>query len=165
MVKTGKAMMILAWIVALAMLTYVFYWRNQLINKPNRQLAHTTTSHGVVEVMLKPDADHHYVFTGQINGVSVEFFIDTGATDVTLPSSIARQLNLPKGIAMRAQTANGVVTVYKTRLRELSIGPIKLYNVSASINPSMKGKQVLLGMSALKSIEFSQTNNELLLRH
>jgi len=62
------------------------------------------------------------------------------------------------------QTANGMVTVYKTEIEQLSIGNIFLYNVAAHINPAMKSDAILLGMSALKKVEFSQKGKLLTLR-
>jgi aspartyl protease family protein len=61
-------------------------------------------------------------------------------------------------------TANGSITVYPTKLQQLSIGNIYLYDVSAHINPSMQSDQILLGMSALKRVEFSQIGKQLILR-
>jgi aspartyl protease family protein len=61
-------------------------------------------------------------------------------------------------------TANGQVTVIKTLIKELRIGSIVLYDVAANINPGMKSDEILLGMSALKRVEFSQRGKELTLR-
>jgi aspartyl protease family protein len=60
-------------------------------------------------------------------------------------------------------TANGPITVFETRISELSIGDITLFNVRASINPAMPPPQILLGMSALKQIEFVQRGDSLTL--
>ena len=102
--------------------------------------------------------------TGQINRQPVEFLLDTGATDVVIPEAIARQLNLRVGRPHLASTANGTITVYSTIIDELGIGDIILYNVRASINPAMRPPSVLLGMSALKQIEFIQKGDSLTLR-
>ena len=65
---------------------------------------------------------------------------------------------------MRVNTANGVATAYATRLSSLRMGAIELYDVSASIVPGMGGEQILLGMSVLKQVDFSQIGDELTLR-
>ena len=57
-----------------------------------------------------------------------------------------------------------MVTVYSTSVDELLIGNIVLHDVQASITPSMPGDTILLGMSALKQIEFTQRDNTLTLR-
>jgi aspartyl protease family protein len=56
------------------------------------------------------------------------------------------------------------VTVFDTQLDQLSIGDITLKNVNASINPSMDMGEILLGMSALKEIEFTQRGDQLTLK-
>ncbi len=61
-------------------------------------------------------------------------------------------------------TANGLVTVYETRVEQLTIGGIELSNIKASINPAMSPPGVLLGMSALEQIEFNQKGDSLTLR-
>jgi len=61
-------------------------------------------------------------------------------------------------------TANGTITVHNTTLATLSIGNITLSNVSASINPAMHDLEILLGMSALKDIEFTQRGDQLTLK-
>jgi len=61
-------------------------------------------------------------------------------------------------------TAAGVVPVFSTTINRLTLGQIELSGVSASITPSMRGETILLGMSALKQIEFTQRGNTLTLR-
>jgi aspartyl protease family protein len=62
-------------------------------------------------------------------------------------------------------TANGRATGYRTRLDELTLGEIRLHNVRALITSGMDGDEVLLGMSALKQLEFTQRAGTLVLRH
>ena len=106
----------------------------------------------------------HYLVNGQINNSPVAFLLDTGATDVVVPEDTAKRLNLPYGYRSQAMTANGQVTIYRTKINELQIGEIRLYNVDASINPAMADGAILLGMSALSKIEFTQSGNTLTLR-
>ena len=116
-----------------------------------------------IEVPLKRNRQGHYLLVGQINGEDVEFLLDTGATDVVVPASTARRLGLPYGMRGRAMTANGPVTIYHTRSDELQLGKIRLTNIDASINPTMEGA-ILLGMTALGQIEFSQRADTLTLK-
>lgn len=161
--RMGKGMIIIAWVLALGLLTYYFTHRQNTLNNPNQQV-NSQASNGHIEVVLRRNQNNHYVFDGLINGQSVTFFVDTGATDVTIPQAIATKLGLQRGYPAYAQTANGTITVYSTQLASLSIGQIKLKNVRATINPSMGGSQILLGMSALKQLKFSQQNGQLTLQ-
>ena len=106
----------------------------------------------------------HYVANGFINGSSVTFLLDTGATDVAVPETLASSLGLKKGLPFVSQTANGTVTSWRTRLDEVRIGTIVLTDVRASILPSMTGMDVLLGMSFLKQLELVQRGETLTLR-
>ena len=102
---------------------------------------------------------------GTVNNVPVLFLLDTGATDVAIPELIALTAGLQRGNTSRASTANGVVTVYSTQVAELTLGNIVLKDVKASITTSMVGDTILLGMSALRQVEFSQRGDELTLRY
>ncbi len=159
----GRGMLAIFWLLMVGLLTWVFgNWESDQIN-PN------TTPGGSVnaqyrEVILDSNRQHHYVATGKINGKTVTFLLDTGATDVVIPQQLANTLGLQRGSSQLAATANGNVRVYTTRLNHLQLGNIQLHDVKASINPGMRGDGVLLGMSALKSIDFSQRNGQLILR-
>ena len=60
--------------------------------------------------------------------------------------------------------ANGRATGHRTRLDRLRLGDIELRDVAALIAPGMDGDEVLLGMSALKQLEFNQKGGTLVLR-
>jgi aspartyl protease family protein len=158
--KLGKGMIIMAWVLGLLLLTWYFNHRNATQENPNQNLATTGQT-----VILQRNASHHYVFTGSINNQSTVFLLDTGATDVTIPQKLAQQLALKKGYPYKASTANGTITVYATIIETLSLGSIVLHNVRAVINPSMGGNEVLLGMSALKNLQFSQKGEQLTIKN
>ena len=90
--------------------------------------------------------------------------LDTGASDVAIPAELAQELGLERGAPVQYQTANGVVTAYRTVIDSVSIGPMIIRNVAASINPGMRDMEILLGMSVLKHVEFTQRGDILILR-
>ena len=94
----------------------------------------------------------------------LSLLLDTGATDVVIPEALADQLQLKRGRRGRAMTANGPVTIFSTTISQLTIGDISLHNVNASINPGMRPPSILLGMSALKQVEFVQSGRSLTLK-
>ena len=65
---------------------------------------------------------------------------------------------------MQFQTANGIARGFAARLDEVALGPIVLQDVQAGITSGMRGNEVLLGMSFLKHIEFTQRGDTLTLR-
>jgi len=90
--------------------------------------------------------------------------LDTGATDVAIPERVARQLDLARGAPVQVSTANGRTEGYRTRLNSVQLGDIRLRDVRAMVVPGLDGDQILLGMSALKQLEFTQRSGTLLLR-
>lgn len=130
-------------------------------DNPNRGLDGAATG----EVRLVQDRGGHYVAPGWINGRPVQFLLDTGATEVSIPAGVARRLDLRPGPARRVRTANGVITVHATVLERVQLGGIALEGVGAHINPHDRGETVLLGMSFLRRLELVQRGGELILRH
>lgn len=161
--KIGRQMLFFGWTIGLVFLVMAFgSWEASQYN-PNMELQSQTTD-SMREVVLEGNRFHHYVATGQINGQKVTFLLDTGATDVVVPASLAADLGLRPGSRGYAQTANGIVEIRRTSIDELALGPIRFENVAASINPGMKGEEILLGMSALRQVELVQKQNQLTLR-
>jgi aspartyl protease family protein len=162
--KMGTWMYVLAWLVLGGLL--VFYFQDVLDQQhnPNQQTLTSTSEAGVREVSLQRNRHGHYVTSGKINGQEVVFMLDTGATGVAIPARVADRLKIKRGQAYRTQTANGTATAYAARLDRVSVGDIELTNIAAGISPGLQTEEVLLGMSFLKHIEFTQRGNTLLLR-
>lgn len=162
--KLGKSFLWIAWIIGFVILIYAF--QSLLDNQwnPNSSPDSALSSQGKATVTLKQNRSGHYITSGTINDQPVVFLLDTGATQVSIPAHIASQFSLQTYGQYPVQTANGTVNVYRTKLDSLSIGNLYLYNINAHINPGMKSNEILLGMSALKKVEFRQTGNQLVLQ-
>ncbi len=161
--RMGKFMLIGMWVLLVIMLTYLF--RNILDRQhnPNQELASRVTGE-YAEVVLKRNKFGHYVASGKINGQPVVFMLDTGATHVAVPARVAGRLGLKRGRKRIYQTANGPAAAWATVLDSVSLGDIEVRDVRASINPQMDNEEILLGMSFLKQIEFTQRGDLLILR-
>ena len=155
----GKWMMYLAWIIGLMMAYYFFQNWIEFKKNPNQNLS----SNNQQPVVLAQNARGHYVATGSINGIKVQFLLDTGATDVVIPEALADKLNLTRGTAAQVVTANGIITVYPTTLNSLTLGGLTARNISGVINPYMDQATVLLGMSFLKNLSLVQYQGTLTL--
>ncbi len=162
--RIGKVMTFSAWIVALVLLTLFFNNKLDKQRNPNQAVYSRINEAGVQEVLLKRNRFGHYVTSGTVNGHSVEFLLDTGASDVAIPAELADKLGLKRGAPVQYQTANGVVTAYRTVIDSVSIGPMVVRNVPASINPGFRDMEILLGMSVLKHVEFTQRGDTLIIR-
>jgi aspartyl protease family protein len=159
--RLGRAMITLAWLVALVLLWGAFEDHLETRDNPNRGLM---VQAGASELVLKRNRAGHYVAPGTINGQPVLFLLDTGATQVSVPAHLGLDLGLVPGAPMRVMTANGVVAVRSTVIGELGLGPFRVTDVSGHLNPGFRDDQVLLGMSVLQHLEFTQRGDTLTLR-
>jgi len=161
----GKGMLIAAWLIILLLLTWLF---QKSIQSNHHTNAHPSSQHneaGQITVILERNHDGHYLVGGKINNQPVDFMIDTGATIVAIPYKVADRLGLQRGPAYYVQTAGGTMTFYAVRLKQVRVGDIELTNISAGINPHVEDEEVLLGMSFLRDLEFTQRGNQLILRY
>jgi len=118
----------------------------------------------MLSVVLYGDSSGHYSSSGTINGIPVQFLLDTGATMVSIPTHIAQNIGLLQEELIRMNTANGVISAFSTVLESISLGPITLHGVAATIYDDPHTDRILLGMSFLKELEFIQRDNVLTLR-
>lgn len=162
--KMGATMLGLMWAGIFAFLALFFSEILDKQNNPNQSIHTSLLSGDIKELVLQRNRQGHYVANGLINSQPVVFMLDTGATSVSIPQEIATRLHLKRGPEGLSQTANGSVVTYFTRLDTISLGEISLHDVSGSINPGYKSNEILLGMSFLKHLEFSQRGNTLTLR-
>lgn len=160
--RLGKGMITAAWLLALALLAWSFQEWLQHQENPNR-VVETARVGDSLQVVLGRNRTGHYRARGEIDGHPVDFLLDTGATTVSIPAEVARAVGLRGGSRVIANTANGPVTAYVVRLARVRVGQIELRDVEATINPSFKGEEVLLGMSFLKRLDFAQRGDTLTL--
>ncbi|EPJ53175.1 MAG: hypothetical protein OFPI_11410 [Osedax symbiont Rs2] len=157
--RLGKWMMYATWVISIAMASYFFSNWQQYKHNPNQYLS-SDLQHPVV---LKQNAQGHYLASGMINDIAVVFLLDTGATDVSIGHKLASKIGLTATGEDRVSTANGVITVYPTLLDSISLGGLRAKNIEAHINPYAEDNTVLLGMSFLKHLTLVQQNNTLTL--
>ncbi len=120
---------------------------------------------GRASTTLTADGRGHYVTQGSINGGSMTFLVDTGATLVVLSAADAHRLGIAYKNAPQytANTANGTVSYYKVTLNTVKIGDIVLNNVDAAIQESGLATGALLGMSFLSRTEISRDGQNMVL--
>lgn len=120
---------------------------------------------GGSKVILTADGQGHFVTNGTINGTSVRFLVDTGATMISLGSGDAQRIGLDGNQGQRriTQTANGQAVVSQVKLDTVRIGDITLHNVDALIHQNDM-PIALLGMSFLNRMEMQRNGNAMTLR-
>ena len=109
------------------------------------------TSDGIV---ITADRQGHYSGSGLINGLPMNFMIDTGATWVAVPKKLAERAGLRKGVQVKVYTAAGETVGYQTTVDSLQIGVLTFRNASAVIQDELD--IVLVGMSVLKHFKVTQ---------
>jgi aspartyl protease family protein len=120
---------------------------------------------GRQNVTLTADTRGHFITMGAINGGSIRFLVDTGATLVALPASEARRLgiNYLRGERGQMQTANGTAAVYRVKLDSVRVGDVEVNNVDAVVAESDALGMTLLGMSFLNRMEMKRDGHSMTL--
>ncbi len=121
----------------------------------------------VKEVRLVSNGHGSYLSGGLINNQSVNFLVDTGASNVAMSQSIAASLGIDfeKAQKVVAFTAAGQKEAWRVKLDSVAIGGITLRNVDGMVVSGEGPPVILLGMSFLKQLEISQQDNLMVLRH
>jgi aspartyl protease family protein len=112
-------------------------------------------------VNLYADSRGHFTGNLTINGASLKYLVDTGATSVAMNSGDAKfaKIDYEKGEKSFSSTANGVVPIYLVKLNTVKIGTITLNNVEAAVIEGGSPSVVLLGMSALNRLDMKRDNS------
>jgi aspartyl protease family protein len=115
-------------------------------------------------VTLTADSRGHFVTDGQINGGTVRFIVDTGATLVSLSAADAKRLGLDyqNGQRTMMSTANGVAPAFRVKLDSVKVGGITLNGVDAVVM-DLQAMPVLLGMSFLNRMEMRRDGDSMTL--
>jgi len=118
-------------------------------------------------IAFPASADRQYWIDATVDGTSVHFMVDTGATGVVLNQRDAERLGLaPSRLAYTQifSTANGLTRGAPVTLGSLKIGPIAMADVRASVNEGDLDES-LLGMHFLEKLaEVTIKNGVLTLR-
>jgi aspartyl protease family protein len=123
-----------------------------------QNVAEQASGTGPAKVILTADAQGHFMTTGTVNGTSIRFLVDTGATLIAIGVGDARRIGIdPKsGTRGISNTANGQVVVSRVRLDTVRIGEVVLNGVDAVIFPHEQSP-ALLGMSFLNRMEIQHS--------
>jgi len=117
-------------------------------------------------IAIRAGPDGHFRVRVDVEGKTIPFMVDTGATDVVLSPAAARALGFDldnlKFTRLYA-TANGMVRGAPVTLTTMSIGDITIRNVGASVNEADIDIS-LLGLSFLSRLAgYEVRGNQLIL--
>lgn len=116
------------------------------------------------QIVLSADSAGHFFTNGTINGKTVRFVVDTGATFVSMGAEQARQLgvDIARGQRGVSSTANGLMTAYKVKLASVRVGDVQLYDVDGLVSQQPM-EAVLLGNSFLTRFQMRRENDTMTL--
>jgi aspartyl protease family protein len=110
----------------------------------------------------------HFDAAGQVNGESVDFLIDTGATTIALSYGDALRVGFTDrdlSYSLIINTANGQARAAPVRLDSVTIGSITREGLRAMVAEPRKLDQSLLGMNFISSLTaFEMRRGEVILR-
>lgn len=99
--------------------------------------------------------DGHFYVTARSGGASIDFVVDTGATDIVLTRSDAARAGIDLASLAytgTASTANGTVRTARAQLDEMALGGFTDRNVPVLVNEGEMDTS-LLGMTYLRRFE------------
>jgi aspartyl protease family protein len=116
------------------------------------------------QISLTATEGGHFRTQGSINGRSVDFMVDTGATVVSLGADEAKRIGLKyeDGEKVMTSTANGRAMGYLVRLRSVRIQDVEVFDVQAIVGAAPM-PFVLLGNSFLTRFQMKRENDQLTL--
>jgi aspartyl protease family protein len=120
---------------------------------------------GAQTASLTADGNGHFITTGTVNGATVRFMVDTGATSVALGASDARRANVSLANArpIMVQTANGITQAWLVTLNSVRVGDVTLNQVEGTVHQHDL-PVALLGMSFLNRMEMKRDGQTMTLR-
>lgn len=117
------------------------------------------------KTVLIADGRGQFFVNGDINGSPVRFVVDTGATLVSLPRSVADRagVRLDEASVVGVNTANGRARAYKVMLNSVQVGEVRANMVEALVMEDRQLHVGLLGMSFLNRFNMSREGDQLAL--
>ena len=122
---------------------------------------------GDLEQIIEAGPGGHFLLKAVVNGVPINFMVDTGASHVVLTIPDARRIGFTANdleFTQEFESANGTVRAAPVKLRELRIGQFSVYGLEASVNGGPLPIS-LLGMNFLQRLRsYEVADGRLILR-
>ncbi len=119
---------------------------------------------GGSRIVLPADSRGHFMTQGTINGRTVSFMLDTGATAVAMSAADAQRIGLDytKGQPVQMSTANGVTQGYRLRLQSVRVGDVEVYDIDAIVTQQSM-PFILLGNSFINRFSMRRDADQMVL--
>ncbi len=165
----------LIWLMIILGLSTVYVYRDEVETIASTVASQLTPGRPTVvkqgdtlAVSIAKSRGGHFEAVGQVNGVEIDFLIDTGATLIALSYDDAIAAGFrPEDMSFTQviNTANGRAMAAPIRLDQVQIGPLIRSNLRATVAEPGKLGQSLLGMNFISSLSsFEMQRDEVILR-
>jgi aspartyl protease family protein len=148
-----------AWLAIIFVLILGYSYRYEFSGVKERFMGELSPSRANINkdgsITFRVAQDRHYHILAKVNGVPVEFMLDTGASDVVISRKVAKHIGIDVDeleFTKIYYTANGTVKGAPIKLDTIEIGDMRITNVRASVNDSDLDTP-LLGMSFLEKLQ------------
>jgi len=141
---------------------------DELLSKGCKRITHDNdpiSVNGNEEIKIKVSPDRHFRLLGQVNGKSISFIVDTGATYAVVSKEFAQAAKLTNGKSVTFQTANGSISGQIFNDVKVMAGGFIVPKVTvANALVGMGSNEGLLGQSFLSNFEFVMDAYQMTLR-
>lgn len=151
--------MALMWIGIFIILFIIFSFRAEFSfvwDRVKSDIAGTSNqSSNGQEIILTQKDDGHFWLRASVNGVPIDFLVDSGATVIAISTMDADKANIPydiNSIPVLTDTANGVSKNYRATIDVLKTEGATFEDVNILVAPNL-GNVNLLGMSYLNRLQ------------
>jgi aspartyl protease family protein len=132
-----------------------------------RRIGSRSSSHRLQKIRVIANVQGMYRTNGSINGIAIEFLLDTGATLVSLNEPDANRFGLDyERLRTRASsvTASGISPIWRIQLARVKIDEIELRDVELAIHAGQFPPTALLGNSFLSRFQMARTGSAVVLK-
>jgi len=115
-------------------------------------------------LVLIADSRGHFIDRGYINGKTMQYMVDTGASTIAIGRADADRMGLPyeQGVPVLMRTANGTAQGWRIKLDSVKLGEMEVYGMDAVVAPQSM-PYVLLGNNLLTQFQMTRRGNEMVL--
>lgn len=117
-------------------------------------------------ITLRLDNTGHYRAEARVDGMKVDFLVDTGATAVMLSAATAGKLGIRPArsdYTAKVMTGNGEIKAAVVRLNKIELGEIVVRDVRALVHGDEKLQVDLLGMTFLSQVRWTHDRGKLII--
>lgn len=147
-----------AWVAIFAVLYGLLLFRTELAAIWDRARADITGSRQAVvtgqRTVVKKDDDGHFWVTATVNGQSLDFLIDSGATMTTISAEAATRAGVAVdrgAMPAMVDTANGTAPAWRAQVASIRVGGIAMEDLPVHVSET-GGSVNLLGMNWLSRL-------------